>query len=126
MMNSALSDAITLAAILLYIVEAIVFVGVVLLVLVGIQRGLTYLKSQQDLKARKTLDEIVVEQHKYHDTQEAAAHEGFFEESYVPGVNANGETVYYVALAHTPEAKEFYSSMDRLVDDIIFYNTEEL
>lgn len=126
MMNSVFSDAFALAAILLYIVEAIVALGIILLVIVGIQRGLEYLKERQDVKAQGTLDAIDVEQSKYRAQKEAAAHEGFFEESYVRGVGKNGEPVHYVKLVETPKAKEYYKTMDRLTDDLIFYNTEEL
>lgn len=71
-------------------------------------------RGRHDLKAR------------IREEKERAAHEDFFEESYVTVFDANG--TMYRRLVRTPTqiAQEFYKTMDELHDDQIFRNTEEL
>lgn len=58
--------------------------------------------------------------------KERAAHEGFFEESYVTVFDANGTMFRRLVRTPTQIAQEYYKEMDRLLDDQIFLNTEEL
>lgn len=62
----------------------------------------------------------------YREDQEKSAYEGFFEESYVAGIDQNGTEVWYQVMVPTQKALDFYREMDLLRDQQIFQNTEDL
>lgn len=118
--------AITLLSILLYLIEIIVTIGILLLIVYGIRWVMTEFEGRQNDKDFITGIDIMAEQERYRQNKENAAHEGFFEESYVTGVDNDGREVWYKAVVPTDKANEFYRAMDQLVDEQIFLNTEEL
>lgn len=58
--------------------------------------------------------------------KEEAAHEGFFEDSYVRGFHVDGSLLHRGIKAPTARALEYYRVMDELADTQIFENTKEL
>lgn len=110
-------------SITIYLVEIIVALAVSIMVCAKAQ---AYIRKWKADRAEKLYKKIRAEQLAYRTRKEKAANEGFFEESYVPGVDHEGREVYYVAVAPTDKARQFYRDMDRLHDHEIFKNTEEL
>lgn len=60
----------------------------------------------------------------YQESEERAAHEGFFEESYVR--SDTHPNVWHTVLIPTDKARAYYREMDRIVDEQIFRNTEDI
>lgn len=58
--------------------------------------------------------------------KEQAAHEDFFEETYVHGFDPSGALRTQIVLTPTDEALKYYKQMDELADAEIFNQTEDL
>lgn len=112
---------INLATITIYGTRIIVIVAVLLFMLRFLYR---LCEKLLDTWAARVDNNKQATQLSYQETEELAAHEGFFEESYVR--SETHPNVWHTVMIPTDMAREYYREMDRIVDEQIFRNTEEI
>lgn len=116
------------------IVECIVVAIIVLLIIDFLffnrREAQNEVRQTQGAKTKQSVQDMLHKEN-LRRQKEAAAHEGFFEESYVRGFDPTGALYPRVVKIPTEKALEYYREMDQLtgIDAAnidIFRNTEEL
>jgi hypothetical protein len=124
----------TLLSLVAMIVEFIIVAAVILLVIDAIFFGRKESRKEDrrtpGAKTKQSVTDMLCKEQLRRE-KEAAAHEGFFEESYVRGFDPTGALYPRVVKIPTEKALEYYREMDQLTgiaeaNNDIFRNIEEL
>lgn len=111
---------------LVVILEIVEIVAVTTIGLIAVDIAFFYYKGVVDGENKAIRKAEHQAKHRLRTEKEAAAHEGFFEESYVRGFDASGAVITRGVRVPTAKALEYFKKMDQLADEKIFLNTEEI
>jgi ABC-type nickel/cobalt efflux system permease component RcnA len=117
---------ITLLTVVIYIAAAVEILVVTAAVLLTIDCAWWLYKGWRDAAPDKKHQAKHARQARIREEKERSAREGFYVESSVTAFDPFGVPVHRLVFVPSKEAQIYYKAMDRLADEKIFQNTEEL